>query len=84
MESSYYRDSKGQSARALAQCVAFWHRALFYLGLPLAEIRALVCQAVILSPQFLLADEPAAAGRSGPFCRETAGRDQHDSERALS
>jgi hypothetical protein len=27
MKSSYYRDSKGQDARALAQCVAFWHSA---------------------------------------------------------
>ena len=32
MKSSHYRDSKGQSARARAKCVAFWHRVLFYLA----------------------------------------------------
>ena len=32
MKSRYYRDSKGQYARPLAKCVAFWHtEALGYI-----------------------------------------------------
>jgi len=59
------------------------------------DIRTLLCPAVILSPPFLLADEPAAAGRSGLFRRPTAGRSRcsgtagrdaalRETERALS